>query len=511
MIEFDTSTAPIEVGDIYSSAFAKGMSSGLDSDEACRAAMRSVAHAGWYQTKQGWKRLGPDVRDKVNLRKAEKQPDGNYVVRDVDVFYPNAVKADNDGVPMVYTASDIRRRIANTNAAIANGGQPPPLSKGHPHILQKANGIQLPAVGRAINWRESPRRPGMARCDLVDVPAPVIENEWAKGHWTGLSAGLVSDANKTNERFGHVALLGVDSQALSHLPTTEVFSVDQCLFSADPDGFASEPKGMSMKDLLIKMAKAQMAFAAASASLYADEEGAESKVTDAFSALTETMDEFNATCGTDKDGAEKDGNYEGQEPQKELDVPEEPDLDEGEEGTGPAHKIKVRGKGTSASFASDNDMNDNGQFAALSNEVNTLRQTVEKQNALIGQFKTLVGGMGAKVARQEFSAFVSGLVTDGHEVDQAAAMDMFSTVVGNKDGVEKLKNFLKKTPKSKLSGGTVFGSDANSADASANGGDFTAEMSSELTELLSYSAPGMTLTDDDMALAAAMSGKTLNK
>mgnify|MGYP000594301689 FL=1 len=295
MLNF-TSNTPSDVANIYSQAFAKGMADGLDTDESERAAMRSIAHAGWYQTKQGWQRLGADVRDKVNLRKAEKQPDGKYIVRGVDVFYPNAVKADEHGNPVQYTADNIRARIANTNAAIANGGQAPPLSKGHPHLLQKANGIQLPAVGRAINWTESPRSPGMARCDLVDIPAHVIENEWANGHWTGLSAGLVSDANRNNERFGHVALLGVDSQALSHLPTTEVFSVDQCLFSADC--FYKQSKGKTDMDkaLLIQLAKANANFSTACAALFSDEEGAEAQVADAFSGLTETMESFNSSC-----------------------------------------------------------------------------------------------------------------------------------------------------------------------------------------------------------------------
>src|SRR5438132_12729643 len=92
-------------------------------DQASQIAQRMVQHQGWYKTGKGWEQLGPDVADKINLRVAEPQPNGKYLIRDVDVFYPNAVKGQNSDV--MYDADKIRGIIKNTNASIGSGGQKP--------------------------------------------------------------------------------------------------------------------------------------------------------------------------------------------------------------------------------------------------------------------------------------------------------------------------------------------------------------------------------------------------
>src|SRR5688572_3939365 len=83
--------------------------------DARRYALSQVRNAGWFRTAGGWRQLTPDLRAKVNVREAVRQPDGRYVIEDVDCFYPNSVK----GAAEQYTAAQIRRIVRNTNAGIA--------------------------------------------------------------------------------------------------------------------------------------------------------------------------------------------------------------------------------------------------------------------------------------------------------------------------------------------------------------------------------------------------------
>ncbi len=240
---FAIHSGPYEMQEIYGAAYAAAMESGADDPEAAQLAYRQLHQAGFYQTKDGWQRLGPDLRGKVNIRPAEQQPDGTYMVRDVDVFYPNAVKgADSE---TQWTPERVNNAIENTNHAIHAGGQPPAVTRSHIYPEQKMLGVHVPSQGKAINWRESPRGAGWARADLVSIHPDVVE-DWKKGEITGMSAGFVKDAGDLNERFGHVALLGGESQALAALPMTEVYSAGFAVcFSTDPTDmqFAAQNPG----------------------------------------------------------------------------------------------------------------------------------------------------------------------------------------------------------------------------------------------------------------------------
>jgi hypothetical protein len=230
---FAIHSGPFEMQGIYGAAYAAALEAGADDPEAGQLAYRQLHQAGFYQTKDGWQQLGPDLRGKVNIRPAEQQPDGSFMVRDVDVFYPNAVKGADPETQ--WTPDRVNQAIENTNHAINSGGQPPAVTRTHVYPEQKMLGVHVPSQGKAINWRESPRGGGWARADLVSVHPDVVE-DWKKGAITGMSAGFVKDAGNLNERFGHVALLGGESQALAALPMTEVYSADQAVcFSTDPN------------------------------------------------------------------------------------------------------------------------------------------------------------------------------------------------------------------------------------------------------------------------------------
>jgi hypothetical protein len=226
--------------EVYCTAFDAAKATGKNDEESDSRAIKEVQNAGFYKTTSGWKQLAPDVRNKVNLREPILQPNGKYVIEDVDVFYPNAVKGDVKPLDPEF----VNYAISNTNKSVSAGAQIPPITIGHPNELQKNFGVQLKAMGSVINWRPSSRGNGMVAADLVDVDPNVVKL-MQQQNLTGLSsgiegalpvnAGLVSDANKTNMRFGHVALLGGTAQALSQLPRVEVFSANNVLyFAADP-------------------------------------------------------------------------------------------------------------------------------------------------------------------------------------------------------------------------------------------------------------------------------------
>lgn len=260
---------------------------------------RDARLAGYYIADGQWKRLGPDLRNKVNVRKAHQQPDGKYVVESVDVFYPNAVKAQDGDDSKIFTTERIATAVSNTNRSISHGGQRPSISREHPNLYAKMLGKAAPSLGGAINWRESPRGDGWVRADLIDVD-PELVDEWKKGKWTGLSAGLVNDANDLNIRFGHVALLGVESQALSELPVTEVYQAEgQLCFSADATILARGTKMENdQKRKMYAAARGQFSnLAAAFASAEAGEEGADAKVNEAFAGYNSFKEEYAGYMG----------------------------------------------------------------------------------------------------------------------------------------------------------------------------------------------------------------------
>lgn len=273
------------VAEIMNGAMDKARDRGMKSEQARQLAHREVRLAGFYKTNRGWTRLTGDLREKVNVREATKQPDGTYVICDVDVFYPNAVKGHEEEDR--YTPEQIEQICENTNRAIEAGGQAPGLIEGHPNPFQQAMGSQAESHGIGVNWRTSPRGRGWARCDLVKVD-PAIVARLQKGKLPGLSARINQDAGGLNKRFGHVALLGGDIQALSHLPTHEIFAAQQVCFSAAVAGQTSD------KDLSMDKNKCYSAMAHAYASMAAGEPDAESKLKEAkaqFAALADGGDD----------------------------------------------------------------------------------------------------------------------------------------------------------------------------------------------------------------------------
>jgi len=200
---------------------------------------REAALAGFVFSGGKHKRVHPDLRGKINLRQAEKQADGTFYIPDVDCFRPNQAKGETGE----YTAEDCRDAMKNTTRMIEAGGQMPSITLEHPSPLAKANGVASKSWGNAVNFRESPRGDGWVRCDFIKVHPQVVE-DWKKGHYTGMSSGIVSDKKEqrdengnimrdekgnplfepANLRFGHIALLGGESQAISDLPMTQIFA-----------------------------------------------------------------------------------------------------------------------------------------------------------------------------------------------------------------------------------------------------------------------------------------------
>ena len=289
-------TAPKEVVEIYNRAYAEHKPKGHP--EAHKRALRMVSLGGWYKGGKGWSQKHPDLTNKVAIREAVQQPDGRFVIENVPCFYPSAVK----GKESSHSADDINRYIQNTNRMIASGAQKPALVEGHPDPGAAMLGMQSDSLGSPVNWRAHPTRKGWAMCDLVDV-VPEIVSRMKDRKITGLSVGLAKDANNLNKRFGHVALLGGTTQALSQLPATEVFA-SNLNFSADTETF---PQGNPMKlnDKQKACFKAMKdcydAYEAAEESEKVGEPGADEKVKEAFAACMAKKGEFDAAMSEDSE------------------------------------------------------------------------------------------------------------------------------------------------------------------------------------------------------------------
>lgn len=262
-----------------------------------RHALRQTQLAGWYVRGGKWEQLAPNIQNKVQVRKAEKQPDGRFAIYNVPCFYPNAVKPQRDEFGNVvgataFTAELIGQVCDNTNASIASGAQAPPLTLGHTNNAQTDRGIQLPANGRALNFRQF--KNGMLFCDLLDVE-PKFAADWMKGRMNGLSAAFVADAAGLNPRVGHVARLGGQAQALPHLPATEIYSGDQFAFAADaaifPASLLSNPQSSRKGLPMLKKSQCFAQMSAAYAAKEANEPGWEGKVKEAETAYAAAMDD----------------------------------------------------------------------------------------------------------------------------------------------------------------------------------------------------------------------------
>ena len=216
---------PPEAKQIYDQAYDKAIAEGDASDVATQYALQVLNLAGWYKTGETWERISPDVRGKVNHRKAVRQLDGTYLVPDVAIFHPNAAKAGSDGKPLAIDKTAIDWIVENTKRAASNGGAETSL-----HVYHLSGGKGGPSCGQAVNMRVD--EAGTVFADFARVPEATV-NEWKKGGYPGISAGLVTDAGGKNARLDHVALLPAGAPALSDLPRTVVYSAgDYLCFSA---------------------------------------------------------------------------------------------------------------------------------------------------------------------------------------------------------------------------------------------------------------------------------------
>lgn len=478
--------APGPVAEIYRRALDDRTEQGDETTAAEQYALRQVQLAGWYRAPGGkWEQLTSDLRDKVNVRQAIKQPDGNFAVFDVDVFYPNAAK----GPELVYDAQRVRRAIANTNAAIEAGGQRPGLCEGHTHPLQAASGMQLPTYGAGVNWRESPRGKSWARCDLVDVQPSVIDRLRTR-MLTGLSAALAWDAEKLNERFGHVAMLGGQIQALSRLPRLEVFSTQQQVcFSAEvalADAF--HPKGRSM--LTQKQLALYAALGAAYAAMGAGEPGAEDK-------LKQARADYAAEFGSDPMADLAAG---GAMPT----VPADPALGGNPAAVPAGPTDTVPTLPDAAMFAADPAAAFDASTRVVANIQRQMQQNRENDRRTIDQLKGIVTGLVGKEIRTQFAAEIAELKRNGHYLpsDESIDSQFAAAAKSGKDGVDGLIALLKSTPKrDSLAGvGPVFGAD--NGNPAAKPGPYNPDVASIMNDI----GTAVNFSADDMAFGTMIAG-----
>lgn len=302
---FDAS-APRPLVKAYHDEFQKHRDSGSTHEDAHHRAIRHTQRMGWFKGPKGWKKVLPDMQDKINVTQGVRQPDGTYYIECVPVFHPNAVK----GAEHSFSEKDLDQIIANTNAAVHSGGSKPVLLEGHPDELQKAMGKQLDARGFPVNFRKNPKTK-MVECDFIRVD-PEYWDRLKKQKLPSLSAGFAKDAHGLNRRFGHVALLGGTSPALSHLPTTEYFSASgNCLcFAADTEVF---PKGKSMlsskkKDCFAALSSAKEAYDAAEKSKEMGQPDADARMTEAYTAYAAAEADYAAAMTGDDEGTGPVGN-----------------------------------------------------------------------------------------------------------------------------------------------------------------------------------------------------------
>lgn len=426
----ELTNAPADVRRLYADAMDAGERKGQAKAEAKKFAIRQVQLAGWYRTLDGWKRIAPDVRDKVNIRQAHPQPDGRYLITDVDIFYPNATKGAN----WILGDKAVEGFCKNTNRIITSGAQRPGLVEGHQHNAAKMLGVQQDSLGFAINFRPHPSKSGWARCDLVDVVPEAVERMRDR-KVTGLSAEVAYDAGRLNGRFQRVSLLGGSIQSLSYLPVTEVYSVsNQLCFSADGT-FPPRRQAHQHEDLPMPMdttqanelAQSYSALSAAHASFAAGEEGADSKLDEAIKS--------HAACVAKYGGAGLPGDAELGGDTAKLPV-EKPEL------ASAAYSV---GDITEEQFASDPV----GVFGAMQTAVATLLTENKTMKAAATQAKAV-----AKKAadRQVFDTFIEDLHTKGHVFDDVEAIAMFDSAQGNDGLLKQLATFLKKSPTKKETG-----------------------------------------------------------
>ena len=501
---------------------------------------RELHNAGYYLTASGWKKISPDVRDKISIRLAIKQPDGKYLIDDVDVFYPNKLKPGDEHN---YTVERCLLAISNSNKAIAAGAQAPPLSVGH---IQDAD-ILLNDLGcgRGINWRQSPKGEGWLRCTLVDIDPQVYE-DWRYGKYTGLSLGFAGKANDKDLRVHHIALLGNKVQMLAELPRVDIFEavcftnvplkefpmLDQrkaglikTALTAVTDALSQVEAGN--KDSAARVAEAQALFSAT-----LESEGI--KFDDVFSAMgNPASDEGgiinNKDGGTpnapegvppaeDDGGAGKELNFDpseldgggvdngpGGDDDDELFIDDEEDDDLGTAFTDqeaaaaiPAGAIPRAGTGPGVTMGPPDT------FAAVLQKQNLYIQKLSKKVEKLLQDQQKKPVYDTK--RDEFSAFCNTMETLGHKFNKQATLSLFEAVKGNDEAIKTLMNSVKSSPilTGKTVGGATFGAEGSASILPQNSPyqQHADEVAGVLNDMISKSGvPSQPLSDKDLNIA----------
>lgn len=430
--------APKAVLDNAMRVFRMYRDSGESLEESYSRTVRGIHREGWYHTLSGWKKIAPDIADKVDVHVAESQPDGRYVIQGVTVFYPNAVK----GSDAAFDAARIRRATANTNTAIENGGQRPALTINHPGPFNEST----ESLGHGVNFRKSPRGEDWLECDLIDVPGHVVQDIRDR-RYTGLSAGFVGDADDLNLRIGHIALLGVESQALSHLPMLEVFSSrhdSSLVFCADP---VQMTKGPTMKIKNAEQrAKLFAALGTALTSYSVGEPNADHKVKEVF-------DTFGAHPDAKEDlkllkslfGAEEEGEDKDIEDILGEDFNDAEDDDDDEDDYSAEQEAQELTDIPDATKDNGDDDPEEGIDIPSGNK------TTEKQFSALREsnyeLQDQVRGLIASNRKKDFSAVLQRLTVAGHQFSAATAMDTFISGGMTNSAAKSVVDLVKSTPR----------------------------------------------------------------
>ncbi len=448
---FDRAELPPEIAEKFAS--------GSPEDRA--VAGKLAAQAGYVLSGGQWKQIGPDLRDKVNLRKAEKQPDGKYLVEDVDIFYPNAVK---DGFDFSDPES-VKEIIQNTRRGIESGGTPPGVAYEHPNKEAKANGIASEAHGVVVNIRESPRGDGWARGDFkIDEDA---YTKWKAGKFIGMSAGLNMDAGGKNLRFGHVALLGGEAPALNALPMTEIYSANDAsgvvCYSAEPftPSTPQTQRKMKMdknKDNVLLASKIAACAGQIAACYAADDlEGVKKH--------KEELGEMTKSINHDAEGHV--GGTEDEMPTEKASPDKQPAT------AAELTKEKNPGYDAAAEPVAGEE--------SLEDRICKLEEMLMNKDHEAKAAYAAIAAMKEKELTVEFTAEVKGLIAKGHQIDEASTLATFSAIKGTPEAFKAWRASLAKTPKgapkvSPAKVGPVFSaSDAAPRYDAGASVDFTAE------------------------------------
>lgn len=443
---FDAS-APPALTAMYHGELSRHMDAGRTRDEAHARAIRAIQNAGWYKSQNGWKQVHPDLRDKVNVSEAVKQPDGTYFIEGVPVFYPNAVK----GTKHPFDAAKIKQIVANTNASIHSGSTPPGIIEGHPNPIDEAMQKQREPHGFAVNWRVDPGS-GHTVCDFSRVHPDFVKRLQDK-KLPGLSVGFAKDTDELNRRFGHVALLGGTSQALSYLPATDYYSVsgNYLLFSADTEIFLkgkSTMRTQKQKDCFAALTQAHNAFDAAEMSASLGEPNADSKMGEAKEAMkmahcnyADAMAETDMPAGPagnqvqDNECAPTVSNGAAMGTYGDVPMAKQPTG----ASVSPAKPVVGAGSMTNSDFAATIDgidyFNDAGSmFEALKERLKAQDAQIEELKASRNAVETYNKGLQAERAWNQFSAEIDTLRKGGTPVPSAEIVrEQFSACAESAD------------------------------------------------------------------------------